>query len=362
MTRRTFEMSCSLALMCCLAGLILTGCHHTEKFSEGDMVSDFIPRELQKQPIPEYVIEPPDILLVDAVSVIPKPPYRVSPGDILLARVANAFEADPIAGAFPVEPDGTINLGASYGSISVAGKTIPEARAVVVEALGKIIKEPKVFLALGQSRAMQQIRGQHLVTPDGYVRLGLYGAAKVVGMTIPEAKKAIEAQLGQYLQEPEISLDVLAYNSKLYYVIFDGGGNGQTILRLPITGNDTVLDAIAQAGGLTSVSAQQIWVARPSPAGACCDQILPVDWCAITTRGRTATNYQLLPGDRIFVKADPLITTDTRISRVLAPIERLFGFTLLGTATFQSVRNIGNNNAGGGGGGGGNNNNFGFGR
>ena len=354
MNRRTFEASCPLALMCCLAGLLFTGCHHTEKVSEGDMVSNFIPRELQKQPLPEYIIEPPDILLVDAVSVIPKPPYLVSPGDVLLARVANAFETDPISGAFPVEPDGTINLGASYGSISVTGKTITEARSAVVEALGKIIKEPKVFLALGQSRAMQQVRGQHLVTPDGYVRLGLYGAAKVVGLTVPEAKKAIEAHLSQYLQDPEISLDVLAYNSKLYYVIFDGGGNGQTILRLPVTGNDTVLDAIAQAGGLTAVSAQQIWVARPAPAGACCDQILPVDWCAITTRGRTATNYQLLPGDRLYVKADPLITTNTFLTRLFAPIERVLGITLLGNSTFRAVVAPLNNNGNGNG----NNNGF----
>jgi polysaccharide biosynthesis/export protein len=347
MNRRTVKASCLLALVCCLAGLISTGCRHTVKVCEADMVSNFIPRELQKQPIPEYVIEPPDILLVDAVAVIPKPPYRVAPGDILLARVANAFESDPISGAFPIEPDGTINLGASYGSISITGKTIAEARSVVEDALSKIIKEPKVFLALAQSRGLQQVRGQHLVTPDGYVRLGLYGAAKVVGLTVAEAKKAIEAHLSQYLEAPEISLDVIAYNSKLYYVIFDGGGNGQTILRLPVTGNDTVLDAIAQAGGLTAVSAQQIWVARPAPAGACCDQILPVDWCGITTRGRTATNYQLFPGDRLYVKADPLITTNTRLTRIFAPIERVLGITLLGNSTYRAVvaplNNNGNN-------------------
>src|SRR6516225_1003029 len=34
-----------------------------------------IPRELAKVSMPEYVIEPPDILLIDAVRVIPLPPY-----------------------------------------------------------------------------------------------------------------------------------------------------------------------------------------------------------------------------------------------------------------------------------------------
>ena len=31
-------------------------------------------------------------------------------------------------------------------------------------------------------------------------------------------------------------------------------------------------------------------------------QTLSVDWQAITQRGETATNYQILPGDRVYVK------------------------------------------------------------
>ena len=38
-------------------------------------------------------------------------------------------------------------------------------------------------------------------------------------------------------------MDVQGFNSKLYYVILDGGGAGQQVVRLPVTGNETVLDA-----------------------------------------------------------------------------------------------------------------------
>jgi hypothetical protein len=31
------------------------------------------------------------------------------------------------------------------------------------------------------------------------------------------------------------------------------------------------------------------------------EQILPVDWNGITRAGNTRTNYQLLPGDRLYV-------------------------------------------------------------
>jgi len=69
------------------------------------------------------------------------------------------------------------------------------------------------------------------------------------------------------------------------------------------------------------------------------DQILPVDWRAIVQGGSTATNYQLFPGDRVYVKADCLISIDNWLAKALAPVERLFGITLLGAATVQTIRN-----------------------
>jgi protein involved in polysaccharide export with SLBB domain len=143
---------------------------------------------------------------------------------------------------------------------------------------------------------------------DGTVSLGTYGCVYVAGLTLQEIRQVIEQQLSHFVQNPEISVDVYAYNSKFYYVIFDGGGYGQQVLQFPYTGNETVLSAISRAGGLPAVSSKRrIWVARPAPCDKGCSQVLPVDWNAITQGGRTCTNYQLFPGDRIFVKADCLI-------------------------------------------------------
>src|SRR5207244_1516438 len=100
-------------------------------------------------------------------------------------------------------------------------------------------------------------------------------------------------------------VDVQSYNSKFYYVIYDGGRYGEQIIKLPITGGETVLDAIAELRELpASSSTHRIWVARPVPAQVGCRQILPVDWAAITEGGSAVTNYQLMPGDRVYVKAD----------------------------------------------------------
>jgi polysaccharide export outer membrane protein len=331
-------LSSRLLTLLAIVACSLTGCQTFRAHHSPPPVPE-MPRELSKFRLPEYVIEPPDILLVDAVSLIPKPPYRVGPGDALVIRVPGAPELDPIDGLYPIEPEGTVTLGASYGSVEVAGLTVPEIRDKITKHLEKEIKNPRPFVALGQSRGMQMVRGQHLVTPDGYIRLGTYGQVPVAGLTVRQAKAAIEQHLSQTLQSPEVSVDVAAYNSKLIYVVFDGGGNGQQIVRLPVTGNDTVLDVLAQAGGITPISSEhRVWVARPAPANHDCDQILPVDWVGVTSAARTRTNYQLMAGDRVYVQAQPIIAFDNALSKLLAPFERMFGFALLGNGTVRALQ------------------------
>ncbi|MFL5341986.1 MAG: polysaccharide biosynthesis/export family protein, partial [Gemmataceae bacterium] len=291
-----------ILLVVSLGGL---GCAHTHS---PPPVPPDSPRELAKSLLPEYMIEPPDILQIDALYVVPLPPYRVKSLDALLVRVPKALLDEPIAGVYPVDPEGTINLGLSYGAVHVAGLTLTEAKAAVEKQLAAVgLVAPRAEVALAESRGLQQIRGPHLVRSDGTVGLGTYGSVVVAGLTLREARLAIETHLSQYLQAPEVSVDVAAYNSKVYYVVYDGGGSGQQVYRLPVTGNDTVLDAVSQLNGLSQVSdTNRIWVARPTN-GDQPDQILPVDWCGVTARGRAETNYQLLPGDRIYVMAYPMV-------------------------------------------------------
>jgi polysaccharide biosynthesis/export protein len=296
--------------------------------------------EFARAPQPPYVIDVPDILLIDALRVIPKPPYHVQPLDSLLIQATNVLPAEPIAGVYGVEPDGTVKLGLSYGSVTVLGLTIEEARRAVDKQLkdaGYANSEVRVTMA--QSRGLQQIRGEHLVRPDGTVGLGTYGSVFVAGLTLDQARAAIEAHLSRWLLDPEVSVDVFAYNSKAYYIVTDGGGYGEQVYRLPSTGNETVLDAMSLINGLPAVASKsRVWVARPVQAEHPFYKVLPVDWQTITRGGgMSSTNYQLLPGDRIYVAADPLVTLDTRLARVIAPLERVFGITLLGSATVHSV-------------------------
>jgi polysaccharide biosynthesis/export protein len=296
-----------------------------------------VPTEKDKSTLPNYIIEPPDILLIDAVKLVPKSPYHVEPLDILQVIVANPLIDQPITSQYPIDPGGAIELGPAYGKVVVTGQTVDEARKTIETHLRAILKDPQVSVSLSQTGGQQQIAGEHLVGPDGTVNMGTYGTVYVAGLTIAEAKNAVEAQLSNYLEQPRVSVDVFAYNSKVYYVITEGAGFGDTLVRVPITGNETVLDALAQVNGLSRLSSKNIWIARPTPGDVNCDQILPVSWSEITKGAATATNYQVMPGDRIFIAENKVIALDTFLDQLSAPVERIFGTTLLGAQAIQTI-------------------------
>jgi polysaccharide export outer membrane protein len=310
-----------------------------------------VPTEKDKTTLPTYVIEPPDILLIDAIKLVPKAPYHIEALDVLQILSTGTFADQPISGQYPVDPGGAVDLGPAYGKVQVVGQTMDEASRSIEKHLEKVLQAPEVSVGLSQTAGQQQIAGEHLVGPDGTVNLGTYGTVYVANMTIAEAKDALEAQLSKYLEHPQVSVDVFAFNSKVYYVITEGAGFGDTVVRVPITGNETVLDALAQVNGLSRLSSKNIWIARPAPGGVKCDQILPVNWYEITKGGATATNYQVLPNDRIFIAEDKLLALDTFLDRLTQPIERLFGTSLLGAQAIQTFNRFPKGFGAGGGGG-----------
>jgi polysaccharide export outer membrane protein len=250
---------------------------------------DAVPCELSKITLPPYVIEAPDNLLVEVILR-----GRGKPDEALKDKddAQNPFTTrglpiQPISGPFQVRIDGTIGLG-FWGSIPVAGLTLDQAAEMV---------------------------RQHVVQSETLRKFGV-SAENVV-----------------------VIVDVLAYNSKRYYVITDGGGYGEQVYPFPIYGSETVLDSISNIYGLPAVASKRnVWVARRTPHPGHPWQILPVDWVGITQHGITTTNYQIMPGDRIYVKAQKLVTIDTALMRIISPIERVCGITLLGSSTVNSIQ------------------------
>ena len=303
-----------------------------------------VPRELDKVTLPRYVVEPPDILLIEGVKLVPKSPHKFEIFDVVLIRVTGAYPDQPIDDAYSIDADGSVNLGPTYGRIKITGLTTEEAEDEIRAELAQILTDVDVSVSLLQSSGAQQVTGQHLVGPDGRVNLGTYGSVFVAGMTLEQVREAVEAQLALKLEEPEVFVDVLAYNSKVYYIVTQGGGFGDNVARLPVTGNETVLDAVASLGGISQVSSTRLWIARPAPNGVGCEQILPVDWEDITRGASTATNYQLMPGDRLFIAENKYSRFSAIVGNTLAPFERIFGAVSLTTSTLNRIVRFGEAN------------------
>lgn len=173
---------------------------------------------------------PPDLARELSKQVLP--PYLVEPGDVLLVQ-----GTDGLAPEQPVLADGTISLG-RYGVVVVANKTLPEIEILIGSAIGNQVKEPG---------------------PVG-VRLS-------------------------------------AGHSKVFYVLGEVKSPG----AYPLTGHETVLDGIMAACGLTCRAAKcRIILSRPTSPDRC-RIVLPICYDEIVQQGDTTTNFQLMPGDRIFV-------------------------------------------------------------
>ncbi len=299
------------------------------------------PREKNMVSLPAYRVEPPDLLRIEVLKLVPKPPYRAGIYDVLQIQVIGTLLDQPIDGYYLVEAEGVVNLGAAYGKVRVAGMTIDQVTQVISEHLSQILRTPEVSVQLARATGMQPIAGIYLVAPDGTVNLRQYGTVHVAGRTVAEIHELLARHLTQFLDSPDVAVDVASYNSKVYYLITEGAGLGDAVRRLPITGNDTVLDAVSQVGGLSQVSSKKIWVARPAPGGVGCEQILPVDWNAVVQGGSTATNFQLMPGDRLFIAEDSVIALSNWIGNVTGPLQRLAGVTSLTLSTVRGFQTLG---------------------
>lgn len=239
-----------------LLALTAFGCQ-TVRTPEEKIAHSNLPRELEKTSMPEYVVEPPDLVRIEVLEALP---------------------GRPITGDRLVRPDGKVSLD-FYGDLYVSGLTVSEMKEKVIIHLRQFLTDE----ALG------------LVELD---------------------TETLEFERIPPRESNRVFVDVTSYNSKVYYIQGDVIQPG----RLVLTGNETILDAINYAGGLLPTAApQNIRLVRPAPPGACCTQVLPVNLAAIVNAGDTTTNYQLMPGDRIVVYRDPIVRTSVFLNRIAEP-------------------------------------------
>ncbi len=339
MTRRGF-----VALTISVLGMA-TGCHAIDFYTpslQSPLPAQLEPpRELSMVSLPVYRIEPPDVVRIEAVKLVPKSSYQIEPFDMLLIRVLGTLPKQPIAAQYQVEADGTVILGAPYGTVRVEGLTVEEAERDVARMLKMILARPVVSIQLTRSAAAEQIAGLYPVQSDGRVNLRTCGMVRLTGKTVTEAREAVQAQLSLYFDSPIVGVEVVQYNSKSYYVVSQSPAGNDAMYRFPITGKETVLDGIAKLETVGNIPGKTMWVARRAPGNCGQDQILPINWDEVVSGSRIDTNYQLMPGDRIYVAEDRPSAIGTFVSKFTAPINKLLGVSYNATSGMLDAETLG---------------------
>jgi polysaccharide export outer membrane protein len=147
-----------------------------------------------------------------------------------------------------------------------------------------------------------------VVAADGTIDLGFAGRAYVAGMPLDEAESAVAGRLTDYAVEHKMKLAEPVrvvirpeeIKSKFYYVL----GKGVSQAKFPVTGRDTVLEAVLAAQVKSNAILEKAYVVRPQPMGLP-DQVMAIDWVAIRDKGDVTTNYQLFAGDRLVIPGGP---------------------------------------------------------
>ncbi len=291
------------------------------------------------RPLPTYRIEPPDILQIDMLKMVPRTPYRIDVYDVLQIGVVGALADHPINDFYLVEAGGIVSLGPAYGNVRVGGMTIDEAKAAITDKLQEILHDPKVSVQLTRTAATQPITRQYLVGPDGTINLRQYGTILMMGKTLTEAKASLEKLLAKDFESHRLRSTYWATTAKCFISLPMGRVWATTSAGYPFPATRRFSTRWPERADGPSFPARRCGFATISVGFREGDDPA-IDYNAITQRGATKTNYQIMPGDRIFIAGDSAIALNNKVNKITSPVERILGLISLGAATIDSVEKI----------------------
>jgi polysaccharide biosynthesis/export protein len=140
----------------------------------------------------------------------------------------------------------------------------------------------------------EKLSGNVLVRLDGKISLPLIGDVTAAGKTPLELANQISIMLTKYVQDPNVSVVLTQSNSKRIYLLGEVAKKGP----VPMTPGMTLLEAIADAGGLTDfANAKKIYILRVDGGT---QQKIPVHYKE-ALKGNSQSNVALKSGDTIVV-------------------------------------------------------------
>jgi len=149
---------------------------------------------------------------------------------------------------------------------------------------------------------LDQLNRKVRVSEDGKISLPLLGELAVEGLTKTELEKKVSKLLEEkYLQNPQVTIFILEYQSKKVSVL--GAVRNPGSFELP--GRQTLLQIISQAGGLTPEAGNEIVVIRQMPDGSNISLNIPLE--DLMVKGDAKLNVPLEPNDIVNVLVDKIV-------------------------------------------------------
>jgi polysaccharide export outer membrane protein len=140
------------------------------------------------------------------------------------------------------------------------------------------------------------------VSEENRITLPLLGEIGVADLTKFEVEKKLAALAGEKIVlNPQVTVHILEYMSRRVSVI----GAVEKPGPFELLGRQTVLGALAQAGGLTRDAGEDIIVIRQLPGGESSSIRISVD--RLFVQGDAGLNIALEPGDVVNVPVDKMV-------------------------------------------------------
>ncbi len=225
----------------------------------------------------------------------------------VLCAVFPSVGCSTVGGAFGVTPPAHKLTDTAEAFRQMAG-VAPLPRELNKSLLPTYVAEPGDTLLVLPARLDSPLRlpGDQVVLQDGTIDLAEFGRPVVAGKTVPQIESEVQqliAAKAKDKDEAQVNVRLVGRVSKVFYVLGEVNAPG----AFPLAGRETVLDGIIAAGGITRrANTKKVILSRPTqPDG--CRVVLPICYDNIVQLGDTTTNYQLQPGDRIFIPSKGML-------------------------------------------------------
>lgn len=135
------------------------------------------------------------------------------------------------------------------------------------------------------------LTGMYDVRPDGMTAFPLVGEVKADGLTVAQLTDTLRVRFSEFLNSPEVNVQVTKINSKRFFIIGAVGRAGE----YPLVGRTTILEALSSAGGFRDTAKEsKIYLLRGAKK-------FPFDYKKVIDGKSLEQDIPIENGDKIIV-------------------------------------------------------------